>query len=310
MRRLPGLHGTQRHDGRFAVSGAAAKLVEHAAALRDDVAEAVITGVRGNTAALIASAVLDELEVLALVDIDDGDARALSGATLPRLRELEIGPAGALGSWARAGELSPMGIAALSAAPWFEGLERLALSGNRLDDVGAEAIAGARLPALAVLRLAGCRIGKDGAAALARASLPALRELDLGNPPRPTATPDSNLIGADGASAIAASAWISALAVLRLGGNNIGDAGAVALATARLTAREVDLRHNGITSEGAEALAAGGWARAARLGLTGNRLAHEHETVGIYDQGGELGTEPRPLNARELAARYGLGDVY
>ncbi len=161
------------------------------------------------------------------------------------------------------------------------------------------------------LRLYECRIGSRSAAALGRASLPSLRELDLGNRPQPTATPRSNVIGPTGCQALASASWIRHVEVLQLSGNHVEDAGAGALAAVPLAVQDADLCFNSIGPEGARALASAPWSQLRRIGLTGNRLLHEAETIEVYDfHDSHLGAEKRELGADEIAVRFGFAEVY
>jgi internalin A len=152
------------------------------------------------------------------------------------------------------------------------GLISLNLSGNRISDDGARALAALTGLTSLDLRLNG--IGADGARALA--ALTGLTSLDL----------RLNRIGADGARALAA---LTGLTSLDLRQNEISDDGARALA-ALTNLTSLYLSGNGISADGARALAAltgltsldlsfneisadGAWALAALTGLTQLNLA-------------------------------------
>lgn len=285
--------------GRYIIA-IADELLEHARDLTDDanIVEASIIGVEGSTGALVELPVFSRLRALSLSGFGDADAEPLAAARLPALRTLEL-PDGAL---------SAAGMRDLATAAWLPGLSRLRVYGHpSIDDDAIAPIAGVDLPNLTELNLRDCNIGPGGAAALAGASLPALRELELGNWYRWWEYGGSrrNLIGPDGARAIAGAAWIGQIEILRLSHNEIGDDGAEALAAALTAATDVDLNYNSIGPRGAKALDAASWARNARVGLVHNLLGHETDT---FDTG--YGLEPRKLTAAEIKSRYGFRDLY
>lgn len=125
----------------------------------------------------------------------------------------------------------------LLASPAVGRLRMLSLSGNRLGDGLAEAVAQA--PGLRQLRnltLVGCDIGSAGARALAESPhLVNLRALAL----------SVNRVGDEGAAALAAAAWIRRLHPFGLSHNGVGDAGMRALARVRSAA---SLRRDGLAS--------------------------------------------------------------
>jgi hemoglobin-like flavoprotein/Ran GTPase-activating protein (RanGAP) involved in mRNA processing and transport/tRNA A-37 threonylcarbamoyl transferase component Bud32 len=146
-------------------------------------------------------------------------------------------------------------------------LQDLDLSDNALQTAGATALAGS--PALArlrVLRLRDNAIGSDGAGAIATSpALSGLRELDLSH----------NQIGAAGAATLALSGNVSSLQVLRLAGNNLGLHGLeLLLSSNRFGALEtLDLSSNDIGAQGAMALASSPFARRLKaLHLRDNAL--------------------------------------
>lgn len=140
--------------------------------------------------------------------------------------------------------LSAPGVTELAHSPYLRGLEALDLSGNRVDDQSAAAIAsgpwqlreldltnnllgddGLRTLAtsgcfgqLATLRVANCPITSQGALALmsARTALPSLHTLDF----------EKCQLGAEGLTAVLEAFDLPALRTLRL-----GDGGAIALAS-------------------------------------------------------------------------------
>ncbi|HKE13470.1 MAG TPA: hypothetical protein VKB80_01280 [Kofleriaceae bacterium] len=293
---------SQRRDGAGKVAiGRADAFLEQGPALVGDqgVVEVSLTGARDHIDRLVDSSAFQALRAIRLRGLDDAAAERLGSAAMADLRELTLPDS----------ELSVRGVEGLFSGHLAARLERLDLSGNPLDDAGAAALAKVDLSVLVELRLHECRIGKDGAAALAGAALSALREIDLGNQHRPTATPRSNVIGPTGGQALAAAPWIGQIEVLRLAGNEIEDAGARALAAVPLAVRDADLCYNRIGPDGARALASAPWSRLHRIGLTGNQLLHDTETVEIYDfPDSHLGAEKRPLRAAEIAARYGFPD--
>lgn len=139
-------------------------------------------------------------------------------------------------------------VADLARSPHLGRLRELYLSGNELDDPAALAIArSAALPALAELDLRDNSIGDAGARALAYYGRPRLETLWLVN----------NLIGPEGAWALAGTEALPALARLYLNYNAIRNEGAVAFALSphRGALRELDLRGCGIRERGAKALA-------------------------------------------------------
>jgi uncharacterized protein (TIGR02996 family) len=175
--------------------------------------------------------------------------------------------------------LSSVGVQALAAAKSWPRLQSLDLRGNdRIDDRGAAALARAVMPALATLDLRDCRLGPAGLWALIRGkALPKLADFGYAG----------NALGDGGARALAASPRLATLLLstktidlshtgltpvglrtlladdrlagvrtLRLDGNGLADAGAAALAAARLPQLcELYLSGNDITDDGAAALA-------------------------------------------------------
>ena len=143
------------------------------------------------------------LEVLGLaaniVELDG--ARALAASPLPLL---EVDLAQHVFAGHESGNvIGPEALAVLSTRPW----RRLVLSGNPVDNTGAQLLAAAPL-GLEVLEVADAHIGPSGVWALAASPhLTTLRILDL----------SANPIGDEGATALASSPFLAPELELRLG---------------------------------------------------------------------------------------------
>mmetsp|Transcript_42385 Transcript_42385/g.131210 ORF Transcript_42385/g.131210 Transcript_42385/m.131210 type:complete len:499 (+) Transcript_42385:30-1526(+) len=161
------------------------------------------------------------------------------------------------------------------------GLAALALSGNRLGDAGAAAVAKALVsfPMLEELRLANNNISAEGLGALASALsvAPRLATLDLSAVKAGAPEERGALAAADAEALAAALKALPELRDLSLDGRGLGDAGARSLAeglrgAGKLTS--LSLQMNGIGDAGSEALAEAlaGTPRLARLELSANRI--------------------------------------
>lgn len=163
-------------------------------------------------------------------------------------------------------EFSAATLDTLLALPQLSELRRLRLTDTGLTAEGVRAVASS--PAARQLRelyAAGNSFGADGATAIAEGSWSHLHTLDLGG----------NDLGTAGAEALAQAAGLAALADVRLADNDIVDAGATAVAGAAWAAgvRHLALGSNGITAPGATALATSPALRQlARLNLDNNSL--------------------------------------
>lgn len=109
---------------------------------------------------------------------------------------------------------------AWSKTPWLGQLTHIDLCSNCLHGEAFVPFAHALAEGpLETLRLSGNRLGDESAAALASTPLPALRWLTL----------EGNLIGPEGARALANASWLKQLVGLELAGNHLGDQGALEL---------------------------------------------------------------------------------
>lgn len=172
-----------------------------------------------------------------------------------------------------ANEIGPAGVAALLSAPFARGLRSLGLENNPLGARGAACLATANLPTLRELDLAWTSLGDMGIVALSESSLPdRLQSLSV----------HANELGPAGAMAMAARGW-PALEKLRLSRNHLSDEGVESLCGAWMPVlRELDLRCCEITDRGANALArATSWSALRRLVLDENRFSlAAAETIG------------------------------
>jgi len=193
--------------------------------------------------------------------------------------------------------LSSAAVQAFAAARSWPRLETLDLRGNeRIDDRGAAAIARAAMPVLTTLDLRDCQLGPGGVWALVRGkAFPRLAEFrfagnQLGDSgaralaasPRLAdllaATPTLDLshtgLGPVGLRTLLGDDRLAVVRTLRLEGNRLGDAGAAALAAAKLPQlRELHLAGNEITDDGAAAIAGSPlFGRLRWLGLRDNAL--------------------------------------
>jgi uncharacterized protein (TIGR02996 family) len=169
-------------------------------------------------------------------------------------------------------DLGRAGVAALAKSPHFKRLEALDLGFNGLDDAAVGALArSASFPELTALALNDNeRVTGEGLKALAESPFFAgLAALDV----------SGNEIGEAGALAVVSSAPMARLRTFRATGSRIGDAGAAALARSALLGRMLaespvlELRGNAIGPAGAAALAAcPHLARCTHLDLSDNYL--------------------------------------
>jgi Ran GTPase-activating protein (RanGAP) involved in mRNA processing and transport len=167
-------------------------------------------------------------------------------------------------------EVGNPGVAALAAAPHLNNLRQLALSGCKVSDAGARALARANLGNLTRLDLIHDCIQSKGVIALAGSpGLAKLTWLELSVPDKGEGA------GNDGVRAIAESPHLANLAFLGLKCNNVGDEAAIALAQSphlRLL-RVLDVEHNQIGERGALALAEAPWLdNLALLDIGGNAI--------------------------------------
>lgn len=278
-----------------------AELVE-----RQDVREVMLSFLTDQVEALTTIPAFRALEAVKLLSpVTDEDAALIGRTPFQALRELVIEDS----------ELTADGVKGLLAGDLPRQLVRLDLSGSALGDAGIAVVARVPLPKLESLRLHRCRIRGPGTEEFARtAQLPALNELDLGGPPFTMTRGGGNVIGPDGAEALARAGFMRQLQELRLQGNGMEDRGAIALAAVPMPVRHVDLSWNSIGDQGATALARAPWPHLGRIGLMqGNNLVHHRDTRDVYDSANPLqsmGTESRPLVAEEIQARYGFAAVY
>jgi uncharacterized protein (TIGR02996 family) len=183
----------------------------------------------------------------------EGPARAagLAGSpALARLRGLD------LGGW----PLGDLGLQALAESPYLANLHALGLADCVLRVTEDSPLLDllSRLPRLIALNLSDNTVGDVGLAALADApALSGLRTLRLAGQ---NEIPFRDLIHAQGAAALAVSAYLTQLTELDLSGNAVGDAGLRHLANspALQKLKNLDLGNNGIGEigdAGIEALA-------------------------------------------------------
>lgn len=175
-------------------------------------------------------------------DLRSAGAEALSQAELPRLRTLLLSD----------NLLGGDGVALLSTASGWTGLQRLDLSCNSIGPGGAAALALSRsLAQVEELTLAQNNLGREGLQfLLASNSLEALKVLDV----------SSNSVGANGAMALAGSPLARRLRRLELADNQIGDTGLAGLLGAPHLSglSSLNLSQNGISPAGISLLEGGG----------------------------------------------------
>ncbi len=142
------------------------------------------------------------------------------------------------------------GARALARSPYLAALTTLDLSGNYISAAGAQFLAASpHLASLTTLSLSGNHIMAAGAQFLATSPhLARLKTLSLGG----------NLLGNDGASALAQSPYLACLTTLNLWRNSISNDGARALAASPhlVGLKTLVLSSNRISNDGARALAA------------------------------------------------------
>jgi hypothetical protein len=159
-------------------------------------------------------------------------------------------------------DFTDRGLIALSRSPHLAKLTALSVGGSAYGEAGVKALTAAPFaPVLAALDLSDSGLDSGAVNALASGSFPAFKSLDLGG----------NAFGAEGWQTLAAAPWFARLERFGAGGCGLGDAGAHALASrGPLALRELDLRGNEITDAGVIALA-----RSGAFGkLTALRLGH------------------------------------
>jgi uncharacterized protein (TIGR02996 family) len=144
------------------------------------------------------------------------------------------------------------GATLLARTQTLPALESLDLRDNQIDGPGVWVLAhSTALPRLADLGLAGNPIGDAGARSLAESKL--LPRLIARSPALDLRQTD---LGPSGVQALAAAGRLKPVTVLRLDGNRVGDAGLTVLTASDLRQlRELHLARNGISDEGAHALA-------------------------------------------------------
>ena len=237
----------------------------------------------GGVNLLLRSAFLKHVESLDLGfnGIDDDGVRAIAeSSALPSLRELALNDNG---------QVTSEGVRALAESPFVAGLRSLDLSGNDVNEHGVRAVVASRsLIGLESLKLAGNHIGDAGVVALAASPLFArllkhTPHLDL----------RKNTIGPAGAMALAGCPEMISAASLDLTGNYLGDRGFAGLVASRHFGRLRVLRvgQNQITNAGVTN-ARPALARLCRqlrtLDLSGNRLTAAG-IVAMKESGGESG---------------------
>jgi uncharacterized protein (TIGR02996 family) len=222
----------------------------------------------GGCEKLIASPILDGLTALSVRRANVRGVDLIDLAQSPRLRllrslrfDLVSAPVEQIASSPHLSRLRELSLPSanvhdgevyyLAMSPHLNELRRLELRNNSLSPDAARALADCDgLPSLTELELGGDNIlGPEGARALASSPhRTGLRYLGLW----------STDLGDAGAGALTAYPNLSRLEVLDLQGNEIGDRGAIALAGAAHLAslRVLDLHNNRIALAGAEALAA------------------------------------------------------
>jgi uncharacterized protein (TIGR02996 family) len=177
---------------------------------------------------------------------------------------------------------------ALAACPSLERLTTLEFQGDwasYLGDKGATVLAGSvRLAPLRTLRLLNVGLGPAGMQALASSPhLTGLTELDLGD-----GSYNTNMIGPEGAEAIAHSEAYQNLTQLILNSNDLGDEGLAELTnSSTLTCLEgLSLKANDIGDEGLHALAQdGGLPRLSALQLTSNEAITGDGVAALAESG-------------------------
>ncbi len=219
----------------------------------------------GGVNMLMRSPFLAQLESLDLSfnGIGDGGVQRLAGATgFPRLKALHLNDNHTIGC---------EGMRALTESPNLACLKTLDVSGNDIGSSGFRSLASSPILApLNHLRIHANRVGDGGVAALAQSGLldRMLKRdgrLDL----------RENNIGPAGAVALAAAPALALARTVDLGGNRLGDDGVMALVEAghlgRL--RKLSLRHNRIGDAGARGLAYSElMAQLDHLDVSSNRL--------------------------------------
>lgn len=187
--------------------------------------------------------------------------------------------------------LTSVAFAGLAKAPWLAQLRSLSMKYNDAHAQGAQALfESGDFSQLESLDFGANEIGDEGVAAIV--SNPTLRRLSSltieGNHVAP-------LISAQGADAVASWQGASALRVLNLGQNQIGDAGLVAIVTSPNLANveALNLQYNSITPKGIAQLSGIETAmRPKRVTLSGNEIG-----LGKF---GDQPREPAPAQGQNL----------
>jgi uncharacterized protein (TIGR02996 family) len=192
--------------------------------------------------------------------VDAAGARVLANGDFPEIRTLDLG----------SNELGNAGAAALAASRKLKTLAVLNLSGNDITAPKAFAslITGPAFPVLTGLNLRDNRVRElDAKMMAAEGRGPTLRLLSLRH----------CSLSAKAAASLASAPVLANLVGLDLAGNELGDAGAAALAAAKCSQLTcLDLGSNGITGKGVKAfLAWPGLAKLADLNLTNNPIGLE-----------------------------------
>jgi uncharacterized protein (TIGR02996 family) len=160
-------------------------------------------------------------------------------------------------------EFTDRGLVALCASPHLARLTALHVARGRYSAVAARAVVGAPFAgALRSIDMTASGLDADGARAFAGGSFPALKALAVG----------FGKFGEEGFRALVSAPWFENLEGCRARDCEIGDGGALALATTDIHAlRELDLGGNQIGDVGVAALAASkAFSRLTRLRLSDN----------------------------------------
>jgi uncharacterized protein (TIGR02996 family) len=184
-------------------------------------------------------------------------------------------------------DIRPQGLRALLASPILNGVEHLGLGGNARTAAAGQVLASilalsSRLEHLESLTLDETVITDQAAALLGQGSWSALRKLILVPHHRNDTTAQTGLptMTVAGLEELADRWWFSRLEDLDLSGHALGDAGATALARARLTQlRRLHLMTTGLTAAGLRELVAAYADQLEHLQLYGNLLGDDGAAV-------------------------------
>jgi len=231
-------------------------------------------GLQGSEA-LVASLETVRRLSLARCTVGEEGAMAVAGAAMPVLEELDV-------SWTRA-ESRALSAWVASTRPALRELDL----GSQHSFFDADALESWALPPLEVLGLSRNELGAVGAEALVRCpgvlaasslelastelDVPALRTLASAELRATTLDLSHNEVGVEGARALSGAQWMARVEVLKLAGNPVGVAGAMAILEAAVALRDVDLTKTGI--DAADAIAGSGSIASLRvLRLDGNAI--------------------------------------